>query len=114
MISREKLVKEYIKIINNYYPVASKLLNQCLVKILTYNTSPTNQHSYYLGIYYPHRIGDRLLEQQDIFQDAAENMGLVEVVFLNANNLVQESHSKIKERDFRFWLELCWIANKAN
>ena len=111
MISREKLAKEYIKIINNYYPVASKLLNQCLVKILTFDSDRTNKHSYYLGIYYPNRIGMLLLAQQDVFHDAAENMGLIEVIFLNANNLIRDPYSKIRQQDFRFWLELCWIAN---
>lgn len=112
MISRQKLAKEYINIINNYYPVASQLLKQCLVKILVFNADRTNKLYYYLGIYYPYRIGAKLLEQQDIFQDAAENMGLVEVVFINANNLAKDPHSKIKSQDFRFWLELCWIANE--
>jgi hypothetical protein len=41
-------------------------------------------------------------------------MGLAEVVFLNANRLVKDPLSKIKEQDFRFWLELCWIAKEAN
>ena len=114
MISREQLAREYIQIVNNYYPIAGRLLRHCLVKILKLNTPRTKQNSYYLGIYYPHRIGERLLEQQDVFRDAAENMGLVEVVFLNANNLVRDPYSKIKQQDFRFWLELCWIANEAD
>ena len=41
-------------------------------------------------------------------------MGLVEVVFLNANHLVKDPYSKIKQQDFRFWLELCWLANEEN
>lgn len=114
MISREQLAKEYIKMIALYYPVASRLLNQCLVRIFIFNAERTKKINYYLGIYYPERIGASLLEQQDIFQDAAENMGLVEVVFLNANNLVKNPYSKIKGQDFRFWLELCWIANETN
>ncbi|VEP17367.1 conserved hypothetical protein [Hyella patelloides LEGE 07179] len=114
MISREQLAKEYINILNNYYPVAGRLLHHCLVRILTLNADRMNKHSYYLGIYYPNIIGAALLEQQDIFRDAAENLGLVEVVFLNANHLVKDPYSKIKRQDFRFWLELCWIAQNKN
>ncbi len=114
MISREKLVTEYLKIINNYYPLAGRLLRHCLVRIFDFNVARTNKHFYYLGIYYPERIGDRLLQQQDVFRDAAENMGLAEVVFLNANHLIKDPLSKIKDQDFRFWLELCWIANEFN
>lgn len=111
MISRERLAREYIHVIYNYYHIAGQLLRHCLVKVLNLNSKSTNKHCYYLGIYYPERIGARLLEQQDIFKDAAENMGLIEVVFLNANNLVKDPQSKIKLQDFRFWLELCWIAD---
>lgn len=114
MISREQLTKEYIKIVNNYYPIAGQLLRHCLVKILNLNKVRTNKNSYYLGIYYPDRIGSRLLEQQDIFRDAAQNMGFIEVVFVNANHLVKDPLSSIRLQDFRFWLELCWIANKTD
>jgi hypothetical protein len=114
MISREELQKEYIAIVNNYYPLAGRLLTYCLVKILKLNVPRQKKYAYYLGIYYPDRIGSNLLEQQDVFKEAAENMGLVEVVFLNANHLVKDPLSTIKQKDFRFWLELCWIANEVD
>ena len=113
MISREQLAKEYIRIINDYYPVASRLLNQCLVKILTLNNDRAKNIHYYLGVYYPERIGKPLLAQQTVLHDAAENMGLVEVIFINVNNLVKDPYSKIRQQDFRFWLELCWLANEG-
>ena len=114
MISQEKLAQEYIRVINSYYPTVSPLLHHCLVKILKLNVDRTNKYSYYLGIYYPERLGPSLLEQQDIFREASENMGLIEVVFINANHLVRDPHSTIKQQDLRFWLELSWIANQAN
>ena len=114
MIRREDLAQEYINIVNNYYPVAGRLLRHCFVKILNFSADRTNIYSYYLGIYYPDQIGDRLLEQKDVLKDTAENMGLAEVVFLNANHLVRDPYSKIKQKDFRFWLELCWIANETD
>ena len=110
MISREKLAQEYINVVNQYYPIAGELLRQCLVKILKNNPVKSNKLYYYLAIYYPDRIGAQLLEKQDIFRDAAENMGLVEVIYRNANYLVANPHSIIKQKDYRFWLDLCWIA----
>ena len=112
MISREQIAKEYIKIIHNYYPVAKDLLSHCLIKVIELNPDRFNKHSYYLGIYYPDRIGGRLLKMQGVFQDAAENMGLIDVVFININSLIKDPHSKIKQQDFRFWLELCWLAKE--
>ena len=113
MISRE-LAQEYVKIINNYYPAAGQLLDHCLVKILKLNSAQNHTYYYYLGIYYPDRIGERLLEQQDVFRDAAENMGLKEVIFFNTNYLIRNPHSTIKQQDFRFWLDLCWIAQEGD
>ncbi len=110
MISREQLAQEYINIINQYYPLAGKLLRHCLVKVLKLNSTYNQTYYYNLGIYYPDRIGKRLLEQQGVFRDAAENIGLQEVIFFNANSLINNSQSMIKQQDFRFWLDLCWIA----
>ncbi|MBE9046093.1 hypothetical protein IQ255_17050 [Pleurocapsales cyanobacterium LEGE 10410] len=114
MLSREELTKEYIKIIDSYYPVVAKLMRRCLIKIIELNATRTQpkQRIYYLVIYYPEKIGDRLLQQQDVFRDAAENMGLAEVIFINANRLIKDPLSKLKQQDFRFWLELCWLANE--
>ena len=114
MISREQLTQEYINIIEQYYPLAGKLLRHCLVKVLKLNSTYNHTYYYNLGIYYPDRIGKYLLEQQDVFRDAAENMGLKEVIFFNANSLIRNSNSMIKQQDFRLWLELCWIAQEGD
>ena len=75
MLSREELTEEYLKTIDSYYPIVAKLMERCLIKIIRLNGSRTRpqQLIYYLVIYYPEKIGDRLLQQQDIFRDAAEN-----------------------------------------
>jgi hypothetical protein len=114
MISREKLAQEYVDIITSYYPISGQLLRCCLVRVLDLDAKHMQKKYYYLGIYYPERIGDRLLEHKDLFKDIAENMGLTTVVFLNASHLVRDPLSKIKQQDFRFWLELCWIASEVN
>ena len=111
MISRDAIAKEYVNVINNYYPNAGKLLDCCLVRVLEVTADRTNHRSYYLCIYYLEKFGDRLLEQQDLFHDAAENMGLVEVIFISIDRLVKDPLSKIRQEDFRFWLELCWLAS---
>lgn len=38
----------------------------------------------------------------------------IEVVFFNANDLMRRPDSRIKEQNFRFWLELSWIINEFN
>ncbi|WP_242032761.1 hypothetical protein [Oscillatoria sp. FACHB-1406] len=50
------------------------------------------------------------MSKQNALKDIAENMGLVEVIFLNANRIIRDPLSRLKQDDFRFWLELHWIA----
>lgn len=116
MLSREELTKEYIKIINRYYPFVARLMRRCLIRVFKLNSTriQPQQRIYYLVIYYPEKIGDLLLQHQGIFRDAAENMGLVEVIFISANRLIKDPLSTVKQQDFRFWLELCWIVQNTN
>ena len=114
MISREQLAKEYIRVIDNYYPVAGRLLRHCVIKIINLSADRSQKPAYYLGIYYPERIIEGLLVHTKVLRDTAESMGLVEVVLFNANRLIKDPQSKIKRQDFRFWLELCWIASEIN
>jgi hypothetical protein len=114
MISGEKLTQEYLKIINDYYPETGKLLGQCYIKVINFYLAGTDKNYYYLGIYYPENIAQKLLVKKPILRDIAEKMGLIEVVFLNANRLVRDPLSKIKEQHPRFWLELAWIASQPH
>ncbi|MFP4008810.1 MAG: hypothetical protein ACLFV6_12505 [Spirulinaceae cyanobacterium] len=114
MISREQFLQEYTDIVNKYHPAAGHLLHYCLLKVISYHNKNLNKNLYYLGIYYPDELGDRLLNHRDILKDIAENMGLVEVAFFNATRLVKDPLSPIKAQDFRFWLELIWIASHVD
>lgn len=114
MISRERLAQEYIKIIDIYYPEAGKLLEHCHVKPIDCYLKVKNKNYHYLCIYYPEKIAQQLLVKKPIFQEIAENMGLIEVIFLNANRIIRDPLSKIKHQQPRFWLELVWIASKSH
>jgi hypothetical protein len=113
MISSEELKKEYLSIINDYYPETGNLLVHCYVKVLQFYLAGTNKNYYYLGIYYPESLGEKLIVQQPIFREIAENMGLIEVVLINANRLVRDPLSKFKQQSPRFWLELTLIASQT-
>ena len=82
-----------------------------MVDIKTYKTSiyPT-QRSQHIGIDCPNTLITAVQAQKDVFRDVAENMGLAEVVCLNATRLLCEPMSKIKHSALRVCLELQWIA----
>ncbi len=111
MLNREQIAQEYLNVVTKSYPEAGKLLSHCLIKTLKLH-GINNRYSYYLGIFYPEAIGNYLLEYHPAIKEVAEYMGLVEVTFFNANDLIRRPDSRIKEQDFRFWLELSWIINQ--
>jgi hypothetical protein len=112
MISRDYLVQEFVHLVGNYYPEAGKVLDFCYVKVLECYLERSGRQFYYLGIYYPQERRRELQAQQQAFKDIAENMGLIEVVSINATRLVRDPMSKLKKDNPKFWLELYWIATQ--
>lgn len=111
MLNREHIAQEYLNVVTKSYPEAGKLLSCCLIKTLKLN-GIDKRYSYYLGIFYPESIGNYLLEYQPVIKEVANYMGLIEVTFFNANDLIRNPDSRMKEQNFRFWLELSWIINE--
>ncbi|AFZ16859.1 hypothetical protein [Allocoleopsis franciscana] len=110
MITEEHLAKEFTIVVKHFYPKAGQLLRRCYVKVINSSWGRPPKRLQYIGIYCPDEIVAAVLEQRDVLREVAENMGLVEVVCMNATRLVRDPLSKIKHTDPRFWLELHWIA----
>jgi hypothetical protein len=48
--------------------------------------------------------------KKEILRELAENMGLIQVVCLNAKRLLRDPMSKLKQSEPRLWLELQLVA----
>jgi hypothetical protein len=48
--------------------------------------------------------------EKEILREIAENMGLVQVVCMNAKRLLRDPKSKLKDNDPRLWLDLQMVA----
>lgn len=114
MLSDENLTLEFLDIVNRFYPNAGPVLNCCYVKILECYLERLGKRFYYLGIYYPESLRDKLEAHTDAFKDIAENLGLLQVVFINASRLIRDPMSRLKRDNPRLWLELYWIASKPH
>lgn len=114
MLSNENLTLEFIDIVNRFYPSAGPVLGCCYVKILECYVERLGKRCYYLGIYYPESLKDKLEAHTDAFKDIAENLGLVQVVFINASRLIRDPMSRLKRDNPRLWLELYWVAFGPN
>lgn len=110
MISEEKIAKEFTQVVGRVYPKAGRLLNRCFVKVVEFYFKRLHKHFYYITVYAPDYLMPALQAQKDALREVAENMGLLDVVFINATKLLRDPMSKTKQEDFRLWLELHWIA----
>jgi hypothetical protein len=106
MISEDILVQEFLRVVNHYYPRVGELLNGCYVKVISSYWGRPPKRLQYIGIYCSKEMMPYVQHHKEILRDIAENMGLVQVVILNATRLLQDPMSKIKQTDPRLWLDL--------
>ena len=112
MITEEHLAKEFTTVVDLFYPKAGELLHRCYVKVINSYWGRPPRRLQHIGIYCPKEILVSLAAQKDVLREIAHNMGLAEVVCLNATRLVRDPMSNLKQANPRFWLELLWIATQ--
>lgn len=111
MLTEDILAREFTRIVSEYYPQVGELLKYCHVKVIRCQWGRKEKnHLQYIGIYCPGEMISDLQAHQQIFREIAENMGLTQVVFLNATRLLRDPMSKLKRADPRLWLELHLLA----
>lgn len=112
MIAEEQLAKEFTRVVAHFYPKVGQLLHRAHVKIINTYWGRPPKRLQYIGVYCSDEIFASVTAQKDVLREIAQNMGLIEVVCLNATRLLRDPLSKLKETDSRLWLELHWIVTK--
>jgi hypothetical protein len=110
MITEDILAKEFTRVINDYYPKVGELLDGCYVKVIISYWGRPPKRLQYVGIYCSDKMKPYIQAYKNVLLEVADNMGLVQVVFVNVSRLVRDPKSKLKEADPRMWLELHWVA----
>ena len=110
MLTGDILAREFTRIVSQYYPQIGELLNYCHVKVIHRQWGRPAKHLQYIGIYCSEEMMTYLQVHQNSLREIAENMGLVQVVLLNATRLLRDPMSKLKQADPRLWLELHLLA----
>ncbi len=111
MIAEDILAKEFIRVVNHYYPSIGELLDGCYVKVITCFWGRPARRLQYIGIYCSEEMIPYVQAQKEILREVADNMGLIQVVCMNARRLLRDPMSKLKQSEPRLWLELQWVAS---
>ena len=113
MITEEDLAQQFTLIIEQAHPRAWKLLSQCYVKVLNSKSKGAYiPHAKYIRIYCPDRLIAAIVAEKNLLIEVAEYLGLVEVVCVNATNLLNDPKSQIKKVYPQLWLDLQWIVTQ--
>ncbi|AFY30664.1 hypothetical protein Cal7507_0161 [Calothrix sp. PCC 7507] len=110
MIAEDILAKEFIRVVNHYYPSVGELLDGCYVKVITCFWGRPARRLQYIGIYCSEEMIPYVQAHKEILREVADNMGLIQVVCMNARRLLRDPMSKLKRSEPRLWLELQWVA----
>ncbi|QSJ15225.1 hypothetical protein JYQ62_25695 [Nostoc sp. UHCC 0702] len=119
MITEQDLAHQFTVIIEHTHPRVWESLRQCYVKVINRKPNLTRanlktsfRHTRYIGIYCPDRLINAVKAQKNLLREVAEYVGLVEVVCLNANNLMRNPLSNLKEAYPQLWLDLLLIVTQ--
>nr|WP_228371240.1 hypothetical protein [Trichormus azollae] len=110
MIAEDILAQEFTRVVKHYYPRTGELLERCHVKVITGFWGRPAKRFQYIGIYCSEQMMPLVQAQKEILREIAENMGLIQVVFINAKRLLRDPMSKLKLSQPRLWLELHLVA----
>ncbi|QSJ19313.1 hypothetical protein JYQ62_11675 [Nostoc sp. UHCC 0702] len=109
MIAEDILAKEFTRVVSDYYPQLGELLDGCYVKVITCFWGRPARRLQYIGIYCSEEMLPYVQANKEILRELADNMGLVQVVCMNAKRLLRDPMSKLKQNEPRLWLELQWV-----
>jgi len=112
MITDDRLAQEFSKMVKQFYPTAGELLKHCYVMVITSYWGKPPQRLRHVGIYCADEMIRSVEAKKEAFRDVADNLGLTDVVCINATRLLRDPLSKIKRENGRFWLELHWIVSQ--
>lgn len=110
MITEEDLAQQFNVIIEHTHPRVWELICHCYVRVITpqLKNKPL-PNARYIGIYCPEKLITGIITQKNLLKEVAAYVGLVDVVCLNATNLMRDPMSKIKQNHPNLWLELLWV-----
>ncbi|TAE56457.1 MAG: hypothetical protein EAZ87_18350 [Nostocales cyanobacterium] len=106
MIAEDILAQEFTRIVDHYYPDLGEVLEQCHVKVITSCWGRNARRFQYVGIYCSDDVLPLIQAHKHLLREVAENMGLIQVVCVNAKKLLRDPLSKLRQSEPRLWLDL--------
>ncbi len=113
MMTEEDLIKQFTTMIERSFPELGRSLRYCHLKVIQFSRSQyCDLTELQIGIYCPESLIAIIKSQKNLLRNVATHLGLDDILCINANRLLRDTASKIKDTHPRLWLELHWILTK--
>lgn len=111
MITTECLANTFTSVIDRTAPEIGELLHNCCVKAIESYWGNPPRPLQYVTIYCSNRTIALVENQKEVLREIANNLGLAQVVCMNASRLVRDPviMPRLKQQAPHFWLELLWV-----
>jgi hypothetical protein len=94
------------------HPPVAHLLRRCHMKAIASSWGKPPKPLLYLCIYCPELAIAAVKGQQVLLRSVAYDLGLSEVICINAHRLLRDPLSSLRQIDSRLWLELQWLTSR--
>jgi len=118
MLTEEILVQKFTTVVKGRCPNLGQLLQYCHVELASsysnsyssfYRGEPQKLLQYFV-VYYPNLLLACINSYKDILKDVAKDMGISDVICMNATRIIRDPAANLKQKNPILWLELMWVS----
>ena len=113
MLTEEVLVQKFTTVAEGRCPKLGELLQYCHVELVNSYWGKPPKLSQHFAVYSPNLLFASVKVYKDILRGVAKDLGILEVVCMNATRIIRDPASTLKQKDPILWMELQWVAART-
>ena len=112
MLTEEALVQKFTTVVKDRCPELSGLLQYCHVELVSFYWGKQQKLLQHFVVYSPSQLFTSVNDYIGIFRGVAQDIGLSDVICMNATRIIRDPGSTLKQRNPILWLELQWVVGQ--
>lgn len=109
-MAEDRLAEEFKTTVIQFCARLGGLLSRCHVKVMRCEWGQAHQNLQYAVVYCPSVVWASLEARRERLRSLGKDLGIADVICLNATSLLRDPTSEIEQADPRLWLELQWLS----
>ncbi len=109
MLTEEILVQKLTTVSKERCPELAGLLSYCHVELVNFYWGWPPKLSQHFVVYSSNQLFTSVNAYKDILRSVAQDLGISEVICMNATRIIRDPGSTLKQTNPVLWLELQWV-----